>query len=368
MPKRKGNGEGMTRKRADGRWEARFSYIDDFGKINSKSFYGKTKAEAFEKMQNAKIALKYNCLENELDKTTTLSEWIEFYFSTFKLNKIEFNTLNSYTSTYLNHIKESLGNKLLNKITTLDIQKIINGVDISESTRTAENILVVFKDAFKYAKIHNYIKNDPTEGVILPLHKQKNSRALTKSERNSFKENLNKLSLRDQCLLLFYFTTGARKSEILALRWDDILFDLNRIDINSSYKRSQYGYEIGNTKTKNETLVPLDVSLKEKLLILKQQSQSKYIFNSVNDVNKPLDIYKPNKIICEYRYICGIDDLTIINLRHTFVTICAECGIKKSVVKYWLKHKGDSKMIDKVYEHILDDFSEQQATLLKNAF
>lgn len=51
MAKRRANGEGSIRKRADGRWEGRYTagYNPETGKWISKNVLGKTQAEVKEK-------------------------------------------------------------------------------------------------------------------------------------------------------------------------------------------------------------------------------------------------------------------------------------------------------------------------------
>jgi hypothetical protein len=57
MPRRtKGEGSVSTHKRKDGRWEARIDLGWQGGKRRYKSFYGVTKAEASDKLANARQA------------------------------------------------------------------------------------------------------------------------------------------------------------------------------------------------------------------------------------------------------------------------------------------------------------------------
>ena len=55
MAKRRANGEGSIRKRADGRWEGRYTagYNSETGKWISKNVLGKTQAEVKEKLARA---------------------------------------------------------------------------------------------------------------------------------------------------------------------------------------------------------------------------------------------------------------------------------------------------------------------------
>ena len=55
MGKRRGNGEGSIRKRADGRWEGRYTVGTDYatGKRIVKSIFGKSQAEVRDRLRKA---------------------------------------------------------------------------------------------------------------------------------------------------------------------------------------------------------------------------------------------------------------------------------------------------------------------------
>ena len=55
MGKRRGNGEGSIRKRADGRWEGRYTVGTDYatGKRIVKSIFGKSQSEVRDRLRKA---------------------------------------------------------------------------------------------------------------------------------------------------------------------------------------------------------------------------------------------------------------------------------------------------------------------------
>ena len=80
MAKRRANGEGSIRKRADGRWEGRYTagYNPETGKWISKNVLGKTQAEVKEKLVRAIEESKR--LDVSRTDEYTVAEWLRLWF------------------------------------------------------------------------------------------------------------------------------------------------------------------------------------------------------------------------------------------------------------------------------------------------
>ena len=124
MAKRRANGEGNIRKRKDGRWEGRYTAGRDpeTGKTIYKNVLGRTQAEVKEKLQAAIEASK------SLDVTRagkyTVREWMEVWFEHYAKVKVRPSSHQTYRGYIDNHIKPSIGSIPLEKLTSLDLQKL----------------------------------------------------------------------------------------------------------------------------------------------------------------------------------------------------------------------------------------------------
>lgn len=78
---KRANTEGNIRQRADGRWEARLSYVDPVtGRRRSASFYGPTAEAARDKLDKARDRLKIEVPVQ--DSTTKLADWLAHWRAT----------------------------------------------------------------------------------------------------------------------------------------------------------------------------------------------------------------------------------------------------------------------------------------------
>ena len=123
MAKKRANGEGNIRKRKDGRWEGRFTAGQDpvTGKQIFKNVLGKTQAEVKEKLARALVEA------GQVDFTKTgqytVGTWMDTWFENVAKVKVRPSSHQTYKGYIDNHIKPSIGNIPLEKLTTMDLQK-----------------------------------------------------------------------------------------------------------------------------------------------------------------------------------------------------------------------------------------------------
>ena len=100
MAKKRANGEGNIRKRADGRWEGRYTagYHSETGKRIIKNVLGKTQAECKAKLSAAMEATRGIDVSraDEYTVATWLRSWYEIYAKpNIRIRKTEYPHLNS---------------------------------------------------------------------------------------------------------------------------------------------------------------------------------------------------------------------------------------------------------------------------------
>lgn len=109
MSKRRPNGDGMVRKRPDGRWEARIivGHKED-GKPIYKSVFGRTQSEAMTKFY--KLLETYRGVELNEDCLVNLNEWLDRWLC-YQKDVVRPQTLNKYIFYADAYIRPYLGDK-----------------------------------------------------------------------------------------------------------------------------------------------------------------------------------------------------------------------------------------------------------------
>ena len=120
MGKKRPDGDGLVRKRDDGRWEGRIvvGHKDD-GTPIFRYVLAKTQKELTKKL-HAKI-LEYRGVELSEESAMTLAEWLEKWLSEYKVNTIRASTLERYSRDIANHVIPRLGYKKISFVVMKDI-------------------------------------------------------------------------------------------------------------------------------------------------------------------------------------------------------------------------------------------------------
>lgn len=107
MALRRAKGDGSLRKRPDGRWEGRYTVGTDYatGKRIQKSVFGKTQAEARDKLRRAIQENRGPAVNFKGDYT--VGEWMWLWFETYSKPNLRPSSVENYTNYIRYHIEPS---------------------------------------------------------------------------------------------------------------------------------------------------------------------------------------------------------------------------------------------------------------------
>ena len=122
MAKRRPSGDGMVRKREDGRWEGRIVVgHKENGDSIFRYVYADTQKELTSKLRQNIDA--YQGVKLTEDSRMTLTEWLDRWLEQMALT-IRPSTLDRYHSDMEHHVKPYLGHKKLTQITAVDLREL----------------------------------------------------------------------------------------------------------------------------------------------------------------------------------------------------------------------------------------------------
>lgn len=266
----------------------------------------------------------------------TLHAWLAEWYDTYKVPSCKPNTLAVYDVAIRIHICPKLPDAPLNFITGLELQKFLMSIPTSRTRKTVHDVLnMAFKDAIDL----KLLKDNPIQGVKIPVHHRTQGVALTRKEIEAFTQTLKGRPIETYFLLLLY--TGMRRNEALALRRSDIDFQ-NKL------------LHVPGTKTKSsERTLPLFENVGGLLVGFKRSPPDKKLFD-----------YNEDYVTHKFKSLCPAHKLH--DLRHTFATQCLNAKIPMIVVQKWLGHSDIDTTAD-IYTHVTEEIHTQEAAQL-NAF
>ena len=199
--------------RSDGRYCARFT--DRFG--IRKCLYNKSLKDL---KRRYKDSVREDIARLNVKTEFTLDEWYEQWINVYKY-KIRNNSRRHYIQVYTKHIKHVLGHKLLTKITSLDINALINDLDRQGYRYETKNkVKIILLDMFDKAIVDDFVYKNPARNIKIERDQFSDRRVLSQDEQTDF---------FDACKGTFYeelfivaVLTGLRPGELCALRWQDI--------------------------------------------------------------------------------------------------------------------------------------------------
>ena len=231
--KKRANGEGNIRKRADGRWEGRYTagYHPETGKRIIKNVLGKTQAECKAKLSATLESVK-GIDVSRADEYTVVA-WLRTWFELYAKPHIRPSTMNYYHRNIEQHVAPAIGDIPLNKLTTRDLQKLYNDLQSNGRLRkvqkkekpglsnsTVRGIHTMLHNALDRAVKEKLILSNPTENCIIPKIEKQEMKILHPDHISSY---LNAAEWRN-ALPMFYLelVSGLRKGELVALQWSDL--------------------------------------------------------------------------------------------------------------------------------------------------
>ena len=372
MGKRRPSGDGMVRKRDDGRWEGR---IVVGHKANGdpifRHVYAKTQKALTEKLHQSIEC--YQDVELTEDSRMTLSEWLDRWLAEYKDGTIRSGTLEGYRNYIENYIKPQLGGKQVSLITTQDVQRMYrrlkNGGRVREdaegskrlSDSTVRHIHTMLHGAMKAAVQAHIIPKNPTENATAPKSNYKPMQVLSEQELDTFLQAVQK----DDIWRDFFYTelmTGLRRGEICALMWRDFDAKAGTLGISRTlHSKGQGVYALGDTKTShgNRTII-LPESVAALLRARKKNSISQWIFPQPASPELPMNpgtAYRRLKTLLEE---AGLPSIRFHDLRHTFATLALQNGMDVKTLSAMLGHVSAATTLD-IYTHSTSDMQHAAA-------
>ena len=377
MGKRRPSGDGLVRKRADGRWEGRIvvGHKED-GKPIYRSVFAEKQSDLMPKLHELKD--QYAGVELTEDSSITLGEWLERWLNEYKKPILRPSTYAGYSKDIANHILPYLGSKRLTQLKTADIQKHYNrllesgriqdnGKGKGLSNATVRGIHMVLREALDSAVREGLIPKNPADGTSPPKIYRNEKQVLTKDQLETFM----KLIEDDEEWYDFFYTeiiTGMRQGEICGLRWEDFDSEKRTLRVARSVDFVNKELVIGETKTEDgKRTIYLPDSLWR--ILAERQIQkgafSEWIFPNLLKPEWPLNPSRAYRQLKKLLEIGGLPSIRFHDLRHTFTSHAANSGIAPKTLSEIVGHTKASFTLDH-YAHVTSDMQKNAANIVTN--
>lgn len=296
---------------------------------------------------------------------------MDFWYQTYLKPGLRPTTQLNYESTIYQHIIPQLGNIPLCQLSQKDLQqfyaylkkegRLVRTEQYGKglSDRMVRMCHAKCRAALDQAVQENLIRSNPAVGCKLPPKRGRETQVLSRQELQRFLIQAKAEGMYE--LFLLELTTGMRRGELLALRWDDLDFTTGKLRIDKQVYPVGGKLIISEPKTKaaNRTII-LPPAMVELLAEYKKSIFSDLMFPSRTKPEQPIDpgyVRKRLQVILER---AGCKKVRFHDLRHTFATLSLENGMDVKTLSTIIGHVSSATTLN-TYTHITDEMRRKAA-------
>ena len=310
------------------------------------------------------------------ESNMSLSVWLDKWLDEYMAATLRPSTLNGYRRSLELHVKPHLGNKALSKITATDLRSLYrtlqetgrvrprDGQSPGLSARTVHGIHTTLHHALKTATEQNLIPNNPAAEVDPPKFDGTPMNILTKAQLEAFMKAIEKDAFWHD---FFYtaVTTGLRRGEICALRWEDLDTKQGTLHVRRTlHQEKGKPLTTGDTKTYAGTRkIVLPSSTAEILRKRQSQACSPWIFHDPFRPELPINPGRAYQQLKTLLAESGLPDIRFHDIRHTFATHALSSGVDAKTLAGILGHTKASFTLD-TYTHTTGDMQQRAAEIV----
>ncbi|OMC95952.1 site-specific integrase [Paenibacillus odorifer] len=310
------------------------------------------------------------------DKTTTFQQVYEQWYETNSPN-FKPSTKKAVLSKFKRQLLPHFGAIKMRDITRSYCQDVIN--KMAKEIKTIDNMKMYANQIFEYAIRMDIRTTNPMKGVVIPMKENDHLADEDGMNRNFWeKHEIKKFlglaktecSQRDHLMFHLLIYTGARKGEILALRWNDIDFRNKQLSLNKTLFQDKTGFMSLTSKTAASRRI---LSLDDTSIGLLRKRRSEQNRGTVTPIGTkddrlifaredetPIRLAYPNDKLAEIIRLHKLHPVTVHGLRHTHASLLFEAGASIKEVQERLGHS-DIKMTMNIYTHVTKSAKEKTA-------
>ncbi len=345
-------------------------FINHAGKRTSRKVGTEKAALEVAKKIEAKLILGESFLQEKKPSGPTLEQYYESYEKPYLDVSVRSTTRRIYHNSFELHVLPVLGNKRLDEISRLDIERLVThllnkryGEEKKKFTRTTIAIAMrCLTASFNRAIERGFIEKNPTKGTskLFAQAAVRNGeiQPLTADEVRLFLKTVLKHSAEHYPLFLCAIHTGMRLGEVAALQWGDVDFNGKFFTVRRNFVE---GKVIPFTKTKKLRRIDLSDTLLNALQELKSRRREQWLEKGSNEIpewvfcnqqGNPADMQNvKNRHFYKCLEKAGLRRIRFHDLRHTFASLLIQDAQPLAYIKDQLGHSSIKLTVD-IYGHL----------------
>lgn len=375
---------GSIRQQSNGTWELRLYLGRDANgrKLYKSHTFRGTKRQAQNEVSRLVTALSSGAYVEPA--RMTVGVYFERWLADYARMNVAAKTYERYAEIVRLHLVPALGHHALAKLQPLHIQAyyaeaLQRGRTDGEGGLSAQTVLHhhrVLREALRHAVRWQLLARNPADATEPPRATRREAAVLDDTDVERLLRAADGTPLELPVLLAL--TTGVRRGELLALRWQDVNWKAATIAVRRSLEQTRAGgLTFKEPKTRRGrrvvTLPPLTVEAlrryraeqaKARLAVGRAYQDADLIIARAD--GRPYDPAKFSNAVAALMRRAGVCDVSLHSLRHTCATMLLSANVHPKIVSERLGHATIGITLD-TYSHVLPNMQEEAAQKLNDA-
>jgi integrase len=399
-------GDGAVYKTSDGSWRGSVDLgrNPETGRRVRRYVRGRTKGEVNRKTQEIRDKFRGGEINAQSRRSLTVSEWLDQWLAGPAKLRLGEDMQRRYAQICRDHVKPTLGRIPLERLSPESVEALY--ADLAENGLSQRSVVFVHRvlgRAMKVAHQRGYVVRNVVRLVELETPQGRRGVALKPEEARAVLAGAS--SWRDHARWVVALGLGARQSEALGMRWDDLDLDAGQWHVRRQLRHRpwQHGcpesepcgqaphrcperhsggfYLKSTTKTEaGDRIVPLPpfvvAALREHR---EKQDAARELADDLWDesalpglvfttpLGKPVDHRNDHRRWKSLLVAAGVREVRLHDARHTTITLLAQAGVPRNIIALVVGHD-DPAFTERVYTHIDADTARRASEAIQAAF
>jgi len=302
--------------------------------------------------------------------TQTVAQFLTDWVENSQKQNVRARTYERYEQFVRIHLVPEIGYIQLQKLTAIQINNLYLKLGKRLSSSTLNTLHMMLHKALEDAVRWGLLARNICDAVSAPRRTHYEIKPLTKEQAQLLLDTAKEDSL--EALWVLALTTGMRRGEVLALKWQDINFEQAMLQVRRIFTRApgnRYIEAEPKTEKSRRSIMLTSFTVEALRRHRVKQLETKLQMGAVwqehdlvfcTSLGTPLN---PNRALELFKRLlkkAGLPDMRLHDLRHSIATILLSMGVHPKVVQELLGHNRIQETVDTWSEPILPDTEDSQ--------
>ena len=351
-------------------WRVRMPASTAAGGTRRIALYARTKSELLTKIERLRFSASRGVTVPKERMTT--GAFLDRWLNDSARPRIRPSTYSQYESLIRLHIKPAIGAIELTKLGASEVQAMLSAMEgQGASGRVRQLALIVLKAGLQQGLRWDLVFRNVAQNVDKPRVPKRSMTVLTAEQADQF------LAAAEQskyyALYVLALTTGMRRGELFALKWDDVDLDAEALSVRGTLTHVGGAPTVTEPKTSSgRRRIELPAMAVDalrnhrKALMAHGLRASPWVFPCKN--GNPLDAHNVvHRSFHPLLKTAGLPRIRFHDLRHTAATLMLLRGLHPKVVQERLGHGSIAITMD-TYSHVLPSMQKEAAESIDALF